>query len=60
MDKVAVGLTSAERELVLMLGKVWDGFLGLPVEHPMDQAEMCTLIHRAQEKILGRVGRRCF
>lgn len=52
------GLTENETLIVLQLGKVWNMFLTLPEEHPSDKTEFLTLIHRAQEKVLCRPGRR--
>lgn len=53
-------MTKEEREVVLLLARAWDAFMMLPEDHPMDKQEMCTIIHRAQEKVLARSGRRLF
>ncbi len=51
-------MTETERDIVVLLGEVWNLFLELPIQHPMDQQEMCAIIHSAQEKVLARPGLR--
>lgn len=51
-------LTRPEAEIVHALAAVWNLFLDLPEEHPMDRQEFCSDIHRLQEKVLARAGRR--
>lgn len=51
-------ITEAESALVRALGEVWNDFLKLPQEHPMDRTEFCSAIHQCQEKILSRTARR--
>jgi len=51
-------ITTDERAAVLALAEAWNAFLRLPIEHPDDTAEFRHLIHAAQDKVLGRVGRR--
>lgn len=51
-------LTDQEKEIVEGLGLVWNAFLQLPREHPMDRGEFCKAIHDAQRQILMRSGRR--
>lgn len=51
-------MTDAERAIVLALGRVWDDYLLLPVEHPNDREEFLRAIHAAQEKVLARPARR--
>lgn len=51
-------LTSAEKEIVVLLGEVWNAFLKLPSEHPDDNSEFRTVIHTAQRQVLARSGRR--
>ena len=48
-------MTDEEIELIDKLAEVWNGFLELPILHPMDQQEMCRIIHAAQEKIMSRM-----
>jgi hypothetical protein len=49
---------SLEYGLVEDLANIWNTFLLLPVEHPDDNTEFRQGIHRLQEKILARLGRR--
>lgn len=51
-------LTEDERKLALLLADVWNLFLALPIEHPMDRDEFCRGVHRLQDKLLSRPGRR--
>lgn len=51
-------ITDEEKRLTQLLGDIWNAYLELPVEHPMDRAEFCGMIHGCQEKILMRSGRR--
>lgn len=50
--------TEQEAAIARLLGKVWNAYLALPVEHPLDQQEFCTAIHRCQDMVLARSGRR--
>ncbi len=50
--------TEQEAAIARLLGEVWSAYLALPVEHPMDQQEFCTAIHRCQDMVLARSGRR--
>jgi hypothetical protein len=51
-------LSDDERRLTLLLAEVWDLFMSLPVEHPMDRDEFCRGVHQLQDKVLSRPGRR--
>lgn len=53
-------ITEQEAALTQKLGDIWEQYLTLPIEHPMDRAEFCSMIHRCQGKILMRSGRREF
>ena len=53
-------LTEHEAKVAQMLCDVWNEYVKLPVEHPMERQEFCTAIHACQDKILGRAGRRAF
>ncbi|WP_448645377.1 hypothetical protein [Pseudomonas mediterranea] len=51
-------LTDREAFIVHLLAGVWDEYLKLPAEHPMDRAEFCHAIHAVQDMVLARPGRR--
>lgn len=51
-------LTRAEAEVAHALAAAWNAYLALPIVHSDDQNEFRALIHAAQDKVLGRVGRR--
>lgn len=53
-----VELTDAEASIARLLAEVWNAYLELPVEHPMDRGEFCASIHRCQDQVLARAGRR--
>lgn len=53
-----IRLTEDEAALARLLGEAWSAYLALPVEHPMDRQEFCTAIHRCQDMVLARCGRR--
>lgn len=55
---MAIRVTEHEALIVGMLAGVWNEYLKLPVEHPMDREEFCRAIHACQDKILARPGRR--
>ncbi len=51
-------LTDQEARVARMLGDAWNEYLRLPREHSMEQAEFCAAIHRCQDMVLARCGRR--
>lgn len=51
-------VTDGEAEIVRLLALAWNLYLDLPPEHPMDQGEFCSAIHRCQDMVLSRAGRR--
>lgn len=51
-------VTEKEYQIARMLGDVWNLFLELPKEHPMQDQEFCTAIHRCQDMVLSRAGTR--
>lgn len=55
-----VELTEQEAKVAQMLGDAWNEYLKLPKEHPMERSEFCTAIHRCQDMVLARCGRRAF
>jgi len=50
--------TDQEATIARLLGEVWNAYLALSVEHPMEQTEFCAAIHRCQDIVLARSGRR--
>lgn len=58
MQAANLSLTRQEAGLARMLADAWNAYLALPVEHPMEQAEFCAAIHRCQDIVLARSGRR--
>lgn len=51
-------MTDEEAVVIDKLAQAWNAYLELPKEHGDDDAEFRYIIHTAQDKILGRVGRR--
>lgn len=51
-------VTEQEARLAEQLGELWNAYLELPVERPMDRAEFCNGIHVLQGLVLKRAGRR--
>lgn len=51
-------LTEQEAKVATMLGDAWDEYLKLPIEHSLEQHEFCIAIHRVQDMVLARPGRR--
>lgn len=51
-------LTEQEAKVATMLGDAWDEYLKLPTEHSLEQHEFCMAIHRVQDMVLARPGRR--
>lgn len=51
-------MTDDEKAVVLLLAEAWNAFLKLPVDHGDDTTEFRHAIHRAQEKVMARAGRR--
>jgi len=47
-------LSAEEMRVVVLLARVWDAFMKLPLEHPDHQTEFRMAIHRAQYIILSR------
>lgn len=55
-NNVKAEVTEQEYMIARMLGDVWNLFLKLPNEHPMQNQEFCTAIHRCQDIVLSRAG----
>jgi hypothetical protein len=51
-------MTDDEKEIVELLGKVWNQFLTLPVEHESDVREFQYGIHILQRQVMCRPARR--
>lgn len=51
-------ITDDEAKIAQLLGEVWNAYLKMPKEHPMEQGEFCTAIHACQDIVLARAGRR--
>ena len=47
--------TEEEKEVVELLGEVWNKFIALPVKHPNDRMEFLISIHACQNIIASRV-----
>ncbi|SEU02909.1 hypothetical protein [Pseudomonas graminis] len=53
-----IELTDREAFIAGLLGGVWNEYLKLPIEHPMERDEFCRAIHTCQNMVLARAGRR--
>ena len=51
-------MTDTEQEIVEMLGRVWNQFLKLPIEHESDIREFQYGIHVLQRQVMCRPTRR--
>lgn len=49
-------VTEQEYQIVRGLGDIWNLFLELPNEHPMQNQEFCQAIHRCQDMVFARAG----
>lgn len=47
-------MTEAEEELLRLTAELWNKFILLPQQHPMDKEEFCHKIHDLQRFILSR------
>ena len=48
--------TKDEKGLLLLTEEIWNRFLKLPPEHPMEKQEMAMKIHDIQRIIISRPG----
>ena len=56
-DGVNPGKLTQEEEAILRLTEeVWNRFLELPINHPMEMDEMAIKIHDIQRMIISRTG----
>ena len=49
-------LTKEEEEILMLTEEIWNRFLALPINHPMEQSEMQSKIHDIQRMIISRPG----
>lgn len=49
-------LTQEEKAILLLTEEVWNRFLELPINHPMEKDEMAIKIHDIQRMIISRPG----
>lgn len=48
--------TQEEEEILRLTEEVWDRFLELPINYPMEKDEMAIKIHDIQRMIISRPG----
>lgn len=49
-------LTQQEEAILILTEEVWNRFLELPINHPMERDEMAIKIHDIQRMIISRPG----
>lgn len=49
-------LTKEEKEILMLTEEIWNRFLALPINHPMEANEMAMKIHDIQRMIIFRPG----
>lgn len=49
-------LTKEEKEILMLTEEIWNRFLALPINHPMEANEMAMKIHDVQRMIIFRPG----
>lgn len=49
-------LTQKEEAILLLTEEIWNRFLELPINHPMEKDEMAIKIHDIQRMIIARPG----
>lgn len=49
-------LTQEEKEILELTAELWNKFLALPINHPMEANEMAIKIHDIQRMIISRPG----
>lgn len=49
-------LTKEEEEILELTEEIWNRFLELPINHPMEKDEMAIKIHDIQRMIISRPG----
>ena len=48
--------TQEEEEILMLTEEIWNRFLALPINHPMEANEMAMKIHDIQRMIISRPG----
>lgn len=48
--------TKEEEEILKLTEEIWNRFLALPINHPMEKDEMAIKIHDIQRMIISRPG----
>lgn len=49
-------LTQEEKEILMLTEEIWNRFLALPINYPMEADEMAIKIHDIQRMIIARPG----
>ena len=49
-------LTKEEEEILMLTEEIWNRFLALPINHPMEANEIAMKIHDIQRMIIYRPG----
>lgn len=49
-------LTKEEEAILILTEEIWNRFLELPINHPMERNEMAVKIHDIQRMIISRPG----
>lgn len=49
-------LTQEEEAILRLIEEIWNRFLELPINHPMEMDEMAIKIHDIQRMIISRPG----
>lgn len=49
-------LTQEEEEILMLTEEIWNRFLALPINHPMEANEMAMKIYDIQRMIISRSG----
>lgn len=57
MENIDLAKFTQEEEAILMLTEeIWNRFLALPINHPMERDDMAIKIHDIQRMIISRPG----
>lgn len=57
MENIDLAILTQEEEAILRLTEeIWNRFLELPINHPMEKDEMAIKIHDIQRMIISRPG----